>query len=99
MTATQTDWITFDNIYNSANGSAAFEVFDPLFFLQIDDKGTWRATPGLIERQILRTRNGLAYLAGANRPDMAQTPRDLVWKRDKARLWRYRSDTRRYARR
>jgi polyhydroxyalkanoate synthase subunit PhaC len=53
-------------------------------------------TPGLIERQILRTRNGLAYLAGANRPDMAQTPRDLVWRRDKARLWRYRSDERRW---
>ncbi len=53
-------------------------------------------TPGLIERQILRTRNGLAYLAGANRPQMAQTPRDLVWKRDKARLWRYRSDERHY---
>ncbi len=53
-------------------------------------------TPGLIERQILRTRNGLAYLAGANRPDMAQTPRDLVWKRDKARLWRYQSDERRF---
>jgi peptide/nickel transport system substrate-binding protein len=50
MAATQTDWITFDNIYNSANGSAAFEVFDPLFFLQLDDKGTWRATPGLIEK-------------------------------------------------
>jgi polyhydroxyalkanoate synthase len=54
------------------------------------------ASPGLIERQILRTRNGLAYLAGANRPAMAQTPRDLVWKRDKARLWRYRSDQRRF---
>jgi poly[(R)-3-hydroxyalkanoate] polymerase subunit PhaC len=53
-------------------------------------------TPGLLERQILRTRNGLAYLAGANRPAMAQTPRDLVWKRDKARLWRYRSDSRRW---
>ncbi len=53
-------------------------------------------TPSLLERQLLRTRNGLAYLAGANRPDMAQTPRDLVWKRDKARLWRYRSDARRY---
>jgi polyhydroxyalkanoate synthase len=52
-------------------------------------------TPGLIERQILRTRNGLAYLAGANRPAMAQTPRDLVWRRDKARLWRYRSQSRR----
>jgi polyhydroxyalkanoate synthase len=54
------------------------------------------AAPGLIERQILRTRNGLAYLVGANRPAMAQTPRDLVWKRDKARLWRYRSDERRF---
>jgi polyhydroxyalkanoate synthase len=53
-------------------------------------------TPTLIERQVLRTRNGLAYLAGANRPTMGQTPRDLVWKRDKARLWRYRSEDRRF---
>jgi poly[(R)-3-hydroxyalkanoate] polymerase subunit PhaC len=53
-------------------------------------------SPGLLERQVLRTRNGLAHLAGANRPAMAQTPRDLVWKRDKARLWRYRSAERRY---
>lgn len=51
--------------------------------------------PTLLERQVLRARNGLAYLAGANRPVMAQTPRDLVWKRDKARLWRYRSGERR----
>ena len=51
---------------------------------------------GGLERQILRTRNGLAYLAGANHPAMGQTPRDLVWKRDKARLWRYRSDERRF---
>jgi polyhydroxyalkanoate synthase len=53
-------------------------------------------SPTLLERQGLRARNGLAYLAGANRPVMAQTPRDLVWKRDKARLWRYRSSARRY---
>ncbi|MBV8217644.1 MAG: alpha/beta fold hydrolase [Solirubrobacterales bacterium] len=52
--------------------------------------------PGLLERQFLRTRNGLAYLAGSNRPVMAQTPRDEIWRRDKARLWRYRSDNRRY---
>jgi polyhydroxyalkanoate synthase len=52
-------------------------------------------TPTLLERQVLRARNGLAYLAGANRPVLAQTPRDLVWKRDKARLWRYRSGERR----
>jgi polyhydroxyalkanoate synthase len=52
-------------------------------------------TPGLLERQILRTRNGLAYLAGTSRPQMAQSPRDLVWRQDSARLWRYRSDRRR----
>ena len=52
--------------------------------------------PDLVARQMLRARNGLAYLTGANRPAVAQTPRDLVWKRDKARLWRYRSGQRRY---
>jgi polyhydroxyalkanoate synthase len=52
--------------------------------------------PDLVTRQMLRTRNGLAYLTGAYRPAVAQTPRDLVWKRDKARLWRYRSGPRRY---
>ena len=52
--------------------------------------------PDLLERQMLRARNGLAYLAGAKRPAVAQTPRDLVWKRDSARLWRYRSQRRRY---
>jgi polyhydroxyalkanoate synthase len=53
-------------------------------------------TPSLLERQILRTRNGLAYLTGANHPAMGQTPRDLIWRRDKARLWRYRSSERRF---
>jgi polyhydroxyalkanoate synthase subunit PhaC len=51
--------------------------------------------PNVLERQVLRARNGLAYLAGAKQPAVAQTPRSLVWKRDKARLWRYRSDARR----
>src|SRR5919201_668819 len=39
-------------------------------------------TPSLLERQVLRTRNGLAQLAGLNDPVVAQTPRDLVWRRD-----------------
>jgi polyhydroxyalkanoate synthase len=52
--------------------------------------------PGLVERQFLRARNGLAYITGENHPAVAQTPRDLIWKRDKARLWRYRSEGRRY---
>ena len=50
--------------------------------------------PNLLERQLLRTRNGLAHLAGLRRPEVAQTPKDLVWKRETARLWRYRSDDR-----
>jgi polyhydroxyalkanoate synthase subunit PhaC len=52
--------------------------------------------PGLLERQMLRARNGLAYMMGSNRPVVAQSPRDLIWRRDTARLWRYRSDQRHY---
>ena len=48
--------------------------------------------PSLIERQVLRARNGFAYLAGTNRPAIAQTPKDTVWRRDKAELWRYRRE-------
>ncbi|HEX3834284.1 MAG TPA: alpha/beta fold hydrolase [Solirubrobacteraceae bacterium] len=52
--------------------------------------------PSLLERQLLRVRNGLTYYAGLRRVPLAQTPRDLVWQRDTARLWRYRSDQRRF---
>src|ERR687887_1675501 len=48
--------------------------------------------PSLIERQVLRARNGLAYLAGTNRPAIAQSPKDTVWRRDKAQLWRSRRE-------
>ena len=51
-------------------------------------------SPNLVERQVRRVRNGVAYLAGSAHPAVAQTPRDLVFARDKARLWRYRSDRR-----
>ena len=50
--------------------------------------------PSLVKRQLLRARNGLAHLAGIDKPEVAQTPRDLVWRRETARLWRYRSDDR-----
>ena len=49
----------------------------------------------LVARQLYRTKNGLAYMAGTLEPSIAQTPRDLVWQLDKGRLWRYRSDRRR----
>jgi poly[(R)-3-hydroxyalkanoate] polymerase subunit PhaC len=48
--------------------------------------------PSLIERQVLRARNGLAYLAGTRAPAIAQTPKDTVWRRDRAELWRYRGE-------
>jgi polyhydroxyalkanoate synthase subunit PhaC len=48
--------------------------------------------PGVLERQVLRARNGFAYAAGTKRPQLARSPRDLIWQLDKARLWRYRNE-------
>jgi polyhydroxyalkanoate synthase subunit PhaC len=49
-----------------------------------------------VERQAIRARNGVKYLAGIGRPQVGQTPKDVIWKRDKVELWRYRSDRRRW---
>jgi polyhydroxyalkanoate synthase len=43
-----------------------------------------------LERSALRARNGLRYVRGTHRPALGATPRDVVWKRDRAQLWRYR---------
>jgi polyhydroxyalkanoate synthase subunit PhaC len=51
--------------------------------------------PSRLDRQLRRLKNGLTYYAGLNRPPIGRTPRDLVWQRDRARLWRYRSTQRR----
>ena len=45
-----------------------------------------------VGRNLLRARNGVKYVAGIDRPKVATTPKDVVWSRDKAELWRYRSD-------
>jgi polyhydroxyalkanoate synthase len=50
-----------------------------------------------VERSYLRARNGLRYVRGSNRPKLGSTPKDVVWQRDKARLWRYRGGPVRYA--
>ena len=49
-----------------------------------------------VRRALSRGRNGLRYAAGTSRPKVGQTPKDVVWRRHKAQLWRYRSDARRY---
>lgn len=48
-----------------------------------------------VERSILRARNGIR-LASGERPKVAQTPKDLVWERDKVTLYRFRNDDLRY---
>ena len=45
-----------------------------------------------LERNALRVRNGAKYLLGLDRPRVGQTPKDVVWTRDKVELWRYRSE-------
>jgi polyhydroxyalkanoate synthase len=49
-----------------------------------------------VERSALRARNGLRYVRGTHRPKLGATPRDVVWKRDKAELWRYHGGPARY---
>ena len=46
-----------------------------------------------VGRNLLRARNGVKYVTGIDRPEVGKTPKDVVWKRGKAELWRYRSDT------
>jgi polyhydroxyalkanoate synthase len=46
-----------------------------------------------VERSLLRARNGLRYVQAMSRPREGATPKDVVWKRDRAELWRYRSET------
>ena len=45
-----------------------------------------------VGRNLLRARNGVKYVTGIDRPKVGQTPKDVVWRRDKAELWHYRSD-------
>ena len=56
-----------------------------------------RRVEGDVRRAIRRGRNGLRYAAGTDRPKVGLTPNDVVWKRDKAELWRYRSEAVQYA--
>jgi polyhydroxyalkanoate synthase len=50
-----------------------------------------------VERSLLRARNGVRYVRGTNRPKVGATPKDVVWKRGRAELWRYRNGTARYS--
>ena len=51
-------------------------------------------SPNLVERQMRRVRNGVAYLAGVGPARGGADAARPGVQRDKARLWRYRSDRR-----
>ena len=45
-----------------------------------------------VGRNLLRARNGVKYVTGIDRPKVGTSPKDVVWRRDKAQLWRYTGD-------
>jgi polyhydroxyalkanoate synthase len=49
-----------------------------------------------VERSLMRARNGVRYVRGSLRPDVGATPKEVVWKRGKAEVWRYHNGTVRY---
>src|SRR4051794_37417878 len=44
-----------------------------------------------VERSLLRARNGVRYVRGTHAPQVGVTPKEVVWRRGKAELWRYRN--------
>jgi polyhydroxyalkanoate synthase subunit PhaC len=50
-----------------------------------------------VERNALRARNGIKLVAGVDRPGVGLTPKDVVWRRGRTQLWRYRNDDVRYS--
>jgi polyhydroxyalkanoate synthase subunit PhaC len=49
-----------------------------------------------LERSLLRARNGVRYVRGSSKPKVGATPKETVWQRDKAQLWRYHGASVRY---
>jgi polyhydroxyalkanoate synthase subunit PhaC len=49
-----------------------------------------------VERSVLRARNGVRYVRGASKPKVGATPKETIWQREKAQLWRYQGGTVRY---
>jgi poly[(R)-3-hydroxyalkanoate] polymerase subunit PhaC len=45
-----------------------------------------------VARSVLRARNGIRVVTGVSKPRVGATPKDVVWSRDRAELWRYRGD-------
>jgi polyhydroxyalkanoate synthase subunit PhaC len=46
-----------------------------------------------VSRAGVQARNGIKHVTGINHMKVAQTPKDVVWERQKTQLWRYRTGT------
>jgi polyhydroxyalkanoate synthase subunit PhaC len=46
-----------------------------------------------VERNAVRTRNGIKVITGSSRPRTGLTPKEIVWSQDRAVMWRYRSES------
>src|SRR3954468_8849982 len=49
-----------------------------------------------VARSLLRARSGVRYVRGTHAPKVGATPKEVVWRRGKAELWRYHNGTVRY---
>ncbi|HUX85811.1 MAG TPA: ABC transporter substrate-binding protein, partial [Chloroflexota bacterium] len=61
-TASQNDWVTFDNVLNTADSTPHYVIYDPLFFFEPDSKGSWGPTPGLVEKWEFSGNTGTFHL-------------------------------------
>ena len=62
VAAVQNDWLTFDIALNTASVQTHQAVFDPLIFLERNDKGVWEYTPGLAEKWELGDKDATFHL-------------------------------------
>lgn len=61
-----------------------------------DPRGALDRVRREVERNALRARNGIKLAAGASRPGVGLTPKDVIWRHGRCELWRYRNDEGRF---
>jgi polyhydroxyalkanoate synthase subunit PhaC len=50
-----------------------------------------------VERNAIRARNGIRVVTSSGGPAVGQSPKDVVWRRGRCELWRYRNESVRWA--
>jgi polyhydroxyalkanoate synthase len=58
----------------------------------IDPKAVADRVRREVERNAMRARNGIKLATGVSRPELGQSPKDVVWRLGRTELWHYHSD-------